>query len=316
MTIDRDGELAPAVQAGLAAVLAAGLAGVVLFTASAQDWARALGGSLMVAGGCVVAGGLLGFLFGIPKVLTSGAAAHPDDLQSTSTSSYAPNTNLEQVSDWLTKILLGAGLTQLVTLPHRLRQLGDALAPLVGGGAGAAQFAAALAVYFAVVGFVSGWLLTRLRMARALTVADRETLADSVNQTAVAAGSLSEAGIGPEQVRTMFDTGVQGLRIQALALLKGRPDTGAVDLILRALHDSLSSFELLQALQAARAVLDADGLTPDQLAEIRTAVAKKMANSRTVPPRSRRRAVAEEILRHVPAQRPEPAEPAKQPTEA
>ncbi|AUG79028.1 hypothetical protein CFP65_4274 [Kitasatospora sp. MMS16-BH015] len=295
----RDGELAPAAQAGLAVLLGAGLAGLVLFAVSTGDWARALGGSLMVAGGCTVTGGLLGFLFGIPKVLTSGAAAHPEDMQATSTSTYAPNTNLEQVSDWLTKILLGAGLTQLVTLPHRLHQLGDAVAPLVGGGEtgrGAAQYGAALAVYFTVVGFVAAWLLTRLRMARALSAADRETLADSVNQTAIAAGSVK--GIGPQEVRAMLCSGVQGLRIQALALLKGRPDPAAVPLVLDVLKNPLSSFELLQALQAARAALDAD-LTAGQRAEILAAVTAKAANSRAIPPRSRRRAVVEDILGHV-----------------
>ncbi|WP_441250876.1 hypothetical protein [Kitasatospora sp. McL0602] len=315
MAIERDGELAPAVQAGLAAVLLAGVAGLVLFAASADDWTRALGGGLMVAGGFTVAGGGLGFLFGIPRLLTSGAAADPDDLHTTSTANYAPNTNLEQVSDWLTKILLGAGLTQLVTLPHRLRQLGDAVAPLVGGGSGAAGFGAALAVYFAVVGFLSGWLLTRLRMARAFSVADRETLADSVNQTATAAGSLVD--IGPEQVRMLFDSGVQGLRVQALALLKGRPDAGSVDLIVTAVKDPLSSFELLQALLAARSAVQATdpALPAEQVQELLAVVAEVLPNSRKLPPRSRRRAVAQEILRTVPQPR-RPEAPAEAPTEA
>lgn len=306
MELERDGGLAPAVQAGLGTVLGAGLLGLVLYAAAGDDWVGALGGGLMVAGTFTVAGGGLGFLFGIPRLLTSGAAAHPADQHATSTASYAPNTNLEQVSDWLTKILLGAGLTQIGTLPHRLRQLGDALAPLVGGSGdrGAAGFAAAVAVYFSVLGFLSGWLLTRLLLARALSAADRQTLADSVNQTVIAASSL---GFGPQQVRELFETGVEGLRVQALALLQGKPDAGSVDLIVKAIDRPLSPFELLQAMLAAREAVGIPDLPAAERARLLEAVTYKLRNPRTVPPRSRRRAVAEEILGRVP--QPRPAQP-------
>ncbi|MDH6578772.1 hypothetical protein [Kitasatospora sp. MAP5-34] len=314
MELEREGGLAPMAQVGLGGVLGAGVLGLVLYAAAGPDWVGVLGGGLLVAGTFTVLGGALGFLFGIPRLLTSGAAAHPADQQATSTASYAPNTNLEQVSDWLTKILLGAGLTQLGTLPHRLRQLGDALAPLVGGtgsGSGggavggavgsAAGFAATSAVYFAVVGFLSGWLLTRLLLARALSTADRQTLADSVSRTAVAASSL---GFTAQQVRGLFETGVEGLRVQALALLQGSPDAESVDLLVKAIDRPLSPFELLQALLAAREALALPGLPEADRAALREAVAYTLRNPRAAPPRSRRRAVAEEILGQLPQPRP------------
>ncbi|GAA0678910.1 hypothetical protein GCM10010193_35530 [Kitasatospora atroaurantiaca] len=307
MELERHGELTPPVKIGLGSVLGAGLLGLTLYSAASEDWPAVLGGGLMVAATFTVAGGGLGFLFGIPRLLTSGAAAHPADQSATSTASYAPNTNLEQVSDWLTKILLGAGLTQIGTLPHRLRQLGDALAPVVGGDEGAAGFAASLAVYFTVLGFLAGWLLTRLLLARALSAADRQTLADSVSQTAIAAGSLE---FSPAEVRKLFDTGVEGLRVQALALLQGRPDAENVDLIVKAIDRHLSPFELLQALLAAREAVALPDLPEAQKARLREAVAYKMRNPRTVPPYSRRRVVAEEVLRRVP-QSTVPAQAAK-----
>ncbi|MEU9133212.1 hypothetical protein AB0D08_34830 [Kitasatospora sp. NPDC048540] len=295
--LERGGEPVPAVKIALGGVLAAGVAGLVLFASASAHWAAALGGGLMVAATFAVGGGLLGFLFGVPRLLTSGAAAHPEDPAATSTASYAPNTNLEQVSDWLTKILLGAGLTQIGTVPQRLRELGRALAPVVGGGPGSAGFAAALGVYFSVVGFLSGWLLTRLLLAKALSAADRQTLADSVNKTVVAAPTL---GFTPEQVRDLFGTGVEGLRVQALALLQGAPDARNLDLIVTAIDRHLSAFELLQALLAARAATDLPDLTAEQRTALRDAVRYKMRNSRNVPPYSRRRAVAEEVLRRLP----------------
>jgi len=36
---------------------------------------------------------------------------------------YSGNTNLEQISDWLTKILVGVGLTQLREIPGQVQRL-------------------------------------------------------------------------------------------------------------------------------------------------------------------------------------------------
>src|SRR5688500_18795600 len=62
-------------------------------------------------------GGLVGFLFGIPKTV-----APSEDGQNGIHRSWHPNTSLEQISDWLTKILLGIGLTQLTVIPGELQE--------------------------------------------------------------------------------------------------------------------------------------------------------------------------------------------------
>ncbi|MFE4516767.1 hypothetical protein ACFRMQ_21525 [Kitasatospora sp. NPDC056783] len=141
-----------------------GLLGLLLFALGREHAGQALGGGLVAVGASVVLGGAMGFLFGVPRV--RGGAGEPQG-------SYAPNTNLEQVSDWLTKVLLGVGLTQLGSLGERLHGLGAALAPALGGGEGAAPFAAALVLYFLVFGFLAGWLVTRLALPQALTETDR-----------------------------------------------------------------------------------------------------------------------------------------------
>jgi len=74
---------------------------------------------LLIAITALLAGGLLGFLFGIPKVNRQYA---PGDDYAKSRK-YFPNTNLEEVSDWLTKIIIGVGLTQLIRIPEYLRNL-------------------------------------------------------------------------------------------------------------------------------------------------------------------------------------------------
>jgi hypothetical protein len=71
--------------------------------------------------------GLLGgFLFGIPRSVPVGAG--PDDHTH---GSHAVNTKLEQISDWLTKILIGIGLVELARISGYLdalvHEVGDAL---------------------------------------------------------------------------------------------------------------------------------------------------------------------------------------------
>jgi hypothetical protein len=65
-----------------------------------------LGLSFTVAFASLFCGGILGFLFGIPKKAQTATAA------TTSTKDFKDNTNLEDISDWLTKIIVGITLIQ------------------------------------------------------------------------------------------------------------------------------------------------------------------------------------------------------------
>lgn len=128
------------------------------------------------------AGFLLGFLFGIPKVSDSAKASAPGPGAGggPSATGGAPkpspyqlrvNTNLEEISDWLTKILVGATLTQLVKVPSKI---GDA-AKFMADGLGApasTTFAASILVYFSCVGFFAGYVLTRMFFAGAFARSD------------------------------------------------------------------------------------------------------------------------------------------------
>ena len=67
---------------------------------------------------------------------------------------WTTNTNLEQISDWLTKILVGVGLTQLNNLQPSLRAVARFLGPAFGAPPGGEVFGLALALYFAAAGFL------------------------------------------------------------------------------------------------------------------------------------------------------------------
>jgi hypothetical protein len=84
-------------------------------------------------------------------------------------SRYQDNTNLEQISDWLCKILVGAGLTQLTALPGVLKRYAIFFAPGLGGNTSHGEvFAVGMLIFFTVCGFLVGYLWTRLHLGKAL----------------------------------------------------------------------------------------------------------------------------------------------------
>lgn len=116
---------------------------------------------------------LVGFLFGIPRVLQADNAA-----EKKTGYEQRVNTNLEQISDWLTKIIVGLGLVQLRTVPEKLHQAATFMAQSFTTGSApptnaAISFAGAFIVFFSVLGFLAGYLSTRLFLAAAFFRADR-----------------------------------------------------------------------------------------------------------------------------------------------
>ena len=165
------------------AALVFGLVASVLYGFWTPDFARFVsfaGVSCMVAGAALGVGALLGFLFGIPRALAEekGAAAQPvssdrseDNGLHPLSKHYSPNTNLEQISDWLTKILVGVGLTQLVNAWDFLGNLATTAASGMGEPA-TPVFAISLILYYLLCGFLFGYLWTRLKLAGAFLQAD------------------------------------------------------------------------------------------------------------------------------------------------
>jgi tetratricopeptide (TPR) repeat protein len=132
---------------------------------------------LATAAASSTVGALLGFIFGLPRRAgeqgTEEASGEPGGMgegtrgvrasQDVSAfgGRYVANTSLGQVSDWLTKILIGAGLVQLADLPQALRAASDFVAQALPG-TGAAAFAAGIIVFGLTSGFILCFLWTSL----------------------------------------------------------------------------------------------------------------------------------------------------------
>jgi hypothetical protein len=179
-------------------VLVAGIVIVLLFLNTYSGKATIF--EWMLA--CLLFGVFIGFLFGIPKILQGGSqnaapAANPQPAQTTQMNTAAPtasagstspftyqqqvNTNLTEISDWLTKIIVGLGLVNLTKIPHYLQIIANipAKALILKGENGDMAFAFAYStiVTYSLLGFLFGYIITRIFLAKLFLDADRSSLA-------------------------------------------------------------------------------------------------------------------------------------------
>lgn len=127
-----------------------------------------LGNGLMLAGACFFAGGLGGFLFGIPRTVQAGASGEEVD--------YRINTNLEQISDWLTKIIVGLTLVNLQQIPKFFENLANSMKTGMGNSDSDVVFSGGIMVYFLILGFLGGYIITRTQISSLFSRADANLL--------------------------------------------------------------------------------------------------------------------------------------------
>ena len=153
---------------------------VAIALVAAMNWSPAMWGLSSLA-----CGGLLGFLFGIPRV--EQIPEIDDGTKPKTTYRQSVNTNLTEISDWLTKIIVGVSLVQLNQIPPAFQSLVDYLSDMnyrpgmVGG----------ILVFFGVAGFLAGYLLTRLYLASAFSEADRKANAFNANLESMAIAAIN-----------------------------------------------------------------------------------------------------------------------------
>jgi hypothetical protein len=117
--------------------------------------------AVFIASSSFLLGGLVGFLFGIPRAVQGSTAP-------TGAAQYQANTNLEQVSDWLTKIIVGVGLVQIGRVIPGLTRYAESLKVPLGGQASSSAFGLALTIANLLIGFFLFYLWSRSLLKKEL----------------------------------------------------------------------------------------------------------------------------------------------------
>jgi len=211
-----------------------------------QGWQtgfRVFGLGVLLSLAAAASGALLGFLFGIPRTLASGPPSAPPpapssgekenssdahttaaNAQSTSpTNQSRTNTNLEQISDWLTKIIVGITLVEFntirgsfVNLVHFLNEKG------FGWANGGQLLGFAIIILFAPLGFMCGYVVTRTFLTGLFVAAEKDLSAD--------VKVINAAVLGPQPSKSPVLTPGQKQSLSALLGTDPKALSGADEL--------------------------------------------------------------------------------------
>ena len=147
-----------------------GLLGIGAYAFAEGPFFTIFGVLMLVGAAAWLSGGVLGFVFGVPR-LRGGSM---QNLASSPVNNFVPNTNLEQISDWLTKIIVGATLVQLGPLVEGINKLSIAIGNSLGTKGASFASGAVIVIYFAA-GFMWGYLWCSLRIFKEMSaLTDRE----------------------------------------------------------------------------------------------------------------------------------------------
>jgi hypothetical protein len=182
--------------------------------ACTKPFVSGLIGSLLaslIALAALALGAFTGFLFGLPRTLTGDqddaspvTVPAPAGTQALAGTTGSPppvrtrigsgvNTNLERVSNWLTTIIVGVGLTKLEELPGNFLAFGKIVEPYFGFGGGA--FAIAALIYFFICGFFLIYVGTRVKLSLVFVLSQRDN--EDAGSIAVEAATALSAAVPP-----------------------------------------------------------------------------------------------------------------------
>jgi hypothetical protein len=117
-------------------------------------------------------GGILGFLFGVPKTSQDGINSANTDPKNPRI--YLINSNLNQVSDWLTKIIIGATLINFNEIIKNLYKYSLDVQTQLNSNRIKQSAIAIMIIGFVSFGFLAGYMITRVIWSSAFARADAE----------------------------------------------------------------------------------------------------------------------------------------------
>jgi hypothetical protein len=163
---------------------ALGAGGALVYTSQLPSGVRwsAFATAIAIGSSAYLTGGIVGFLFGVPRTVQGSA-------RSKGFTQYQANTNLEQVSDWLTKIIVGIGLVQIGHVVPALSKLAESMKAPLGGLPSSGAFGLAFAISYALWGFFYFYFWSRSLFARELGTFNAPRQQNDVNESDPSTGS-------------------------------------------------------------------------------------------------------------------------------
>jgi hypothetical protein len=190
---------------------------LLVFSMSAdRDKGQVFAAAVLTSAAALVVGALLGFLFALPRYREEESPGQP-----IRSSRLTVNANLEQISDWLTKILVGIGLIELGRIGPGLGNLVTDLGLAFGGSPTARTTAGATLAFYSVMGFLMGYLLTRTLLTQILDeFMSLEQRADQASRLAAHQGQKLVTVTRAIDVASTMLRGAQGSPEELAQLLK------------------------------------------------------------------------------------------------
>jgi hypothetical protein len=214
---------------------------------------KAFGVTMLIALAAATTGGFLGFLFGLPRLsgaaaaqttpptapgspasapvtqavgspavarmatAPTGAPSSPGTTAPVGARAWQASTNLTEISDWLTKIIVGVGLVEAKAIYEALSQLSGALGRLLfDGAAGSLLVLPAVIIAAAILGFLYAYLFTQLVIAELLARSDAQ---------------LSNAGMSLPEQGTILPADIQARKEAFSAYIQTLVDDNRKDVL-------------------------------------------------------------------------------------
>lgn len=166
----------------------AGITGLVGYSLTISGGWKMLFLSVLMAAASYISGFFLGFLFGIPKRIND-----------TAQTAYNLNTNLVDISDWLTKIIIGLGLVEIKTIPGYLASVGTYIQQATNGEESVKIFSVCSIVYFSIFGLYYGYNYMRLFLSGQFKEAD-DNLLKKEEQLSIKGEELKQQNLAPDNI--------------------------------------------------------------------------------------------------------------------
>ena len=233
--------------------LLAYVAGLVLFSlafsgGSASSGVKIIATAIVAGAAVAIVGGLLGFLFGMPRAFSSDAKRDAGTNAGSTRSERAAlandaaegkdsgltwmNNNLVEVSDWLTKIVVGVGLVQLNEIVVWLGQVGFSLGVAAGLAPGLSaegyadpiqeqMTARAFGVTVILLNFGVGFLVSYIYARTLLTVMFAAATKKIGEELERDIGQIREAQIEQEETAKSVEETAKTVKAVMLEVAKG-----------------------------------------------------------------------------------------------